>query len=295
MKSYNFGSLDGVGIDLICNVFGKMLSAEMERVGHFKFNNYEWCVGVNVVRRINDINRRFPLPIETGPNSILGIDVIKSYAVEPNAIVLRIKPIEERALDRLKNKLNNVYGDSLDALRYATEAAKFLNFGIEKKEDNIMPTNYYTFTGAGNLYFRFKEEIKDVIFNNPATIILWSDGTKTVVKCEGENYDPEKGLAMAIAKYYLGTNKSKSDYYDIFNKWLPKEPVVEESKNDINYVSIEPNNPITHYETVKEFAKKAGASESTIRKNIRDGKFPGAFKQDGLWLIPCKGSLKYDN
>ena len=44
-------------------------------------------------------------------------------------------------------------------------------------------------------------EIKKVIFKDPATIMLWSDGTKTVVKC-GENdvYDPEKGLAMAIAK-----------------------------------------------------------------------------------------------
>ena len=30
-------------------------------------------------------------------------------------------------------------------------------------------------------------EIKDVIFNEPATIIIWKDGTKTVVKCqEGE-------------------------------------------------------------------------------------------------------------
>ena len=30
-----------------------------------------------------------------------------------------------------------------------------------------------------------KEKIKKVIFNDPATIILWSDNTKTVVKWYG--------------------------------------------------------------------------------------------------------------
>lgn len=69
-----------------------------------------------------------------------------------------------------------------------------------------------------------RTKIKNVIFNDPATIVFWSDGTKTVVKC-GENdiYDPEKGLAMAIAKKYLGTNKSHSNYMDEFKKWLPKD------------------------------------------------------------------------
>lgn len=67
-----------------------------------------------------------------------------------------------------------------------------------------------------------RAKIKNVIFNDPATIVFWSDGTKTVVKC-GENdiYDPEKGLAMAVAKKFLGTNKSHSNYMDVFKKWLP--------------------------------------------------------------------------
>lgn len=66
-------------------------------------------------------------------------------------------------------------------------------------------------------------KIKKVIFDGPATIVLWKDGSKTVVKCRGEEYDPEKGLAMAIAKHFLGTNESKYNYYDVFKKWLPKE------------------------------------------------------------------------
>ena len=62
--------------------------------------------------------------------------------------------------------------------------------------------------------------IKDIIFNPPATIIFWSDGTKTVVKADGENYDPEKGIAMAISKKLMGNNKY--EYYHTFLHWLKK-------------------------------------------------------------------------
>ena len=68
-----------------------------------------------------------------------------------------------------------------------------------------------------------KDRIKNVIFNNPATIVFWGDGTKTVVKCEDTHFDPEKGLAMAIAKHFMGTNKSKSNYYDVFDEYVSKE------------------------------------------------------------------------
>ena len=76
-------------------------------------------------------------------------------------------------------------------------------------------------------------EIKKVIFNEPATVVLWADGTKTVVKTqEGEDFDPEKGLAMAIAKKAMG---NQGNYYEVFKKWcypwyeqMGKEPVVDE-------------------------------------------------------------------
>lgn len=63
--------------------------------------------------------------------------------------------------------------------------------------------------------------IKNVIFNDPATIVFWADGTKTVVKCqEGDVYDPEKGMAMAISKKALG---NQGNYCEVFKKWLPEE------------------------------------------------------------------------
>lgn len=68
------------------------------------------------------------------------------------------------------------------------------------------------------------DKIKNVIFNNPATIVFWADGTKTVVKCEHEKFDPEKGLAMAIVKKVMADNHSY--YNEIFKKWLPKEEPV---------------------------------------------------------------------
>lgn len=62
--------------------------------------------------------------------------------------------------------------------------------------------------------------IKDVIFNPPATIVLWADGTKTVVKAQGlDGFDPEKGLAMAISKKALG---NKGNYYNTFGKYIEK-------------------------------------------------------------------------
>ena len=65
--------------------------------------------------------------------------------------------------------------------------------------------------------------IKKAIFNDPATIVIWSDKSKTVVKCqEGDTYNPELGLAMCIAKKYFG---NKSNFNNVFKKWIPKENI----------------------------------------------------------------------
>lgn len=67
-------------------------------------------------------------------------------------------------------------------------------------------------------------EIERVIFAEPATIVFWADGVKTVVKCQdGDVYDPELGLAMAISKRAMGNT---GNYNNVFKKWLPKsEPI----------------------------------------------------------------------
>ena len=65
-------------------------------------------------------------------------------------------------------------------------------------------------------------KIDHVIFNAPATIVFWKDDTKTVVKANnGEPYDPEKGLAIAMIKKALG---NKGNYYNTLRDALDKNP-----------------------------------------------------------------------
>lgn len=43
-------------------------------------------------------------------------------------------------------------------------------------------------------------EIEKIIYNDPATIVIFKDGEKVVVKAHDEDFDKEKGVAMAIIK-----------------------------------------------------------------------------------------------
>lgn len=89
--------------------------------------------------------------------------------------------------------------------------------------DSIYKINCY-----GKMFVR-QPKIKKVIFNDPATIVYWEDRTKTVVKCEKEKYDPEKGLAMAIAKKAMGNN---GNYFEVFKKWIGEDKLFPERKKE---------------------------------------------------------------
>lgn len=78
-----------------------------------------------------------------------------------------------------------------------------------------------------------KYGIERVISNAPATIIMWWDGSKTVVKCQNdEPYDLEKGIALCFMKKKLG---NKSNFNNVFT--LIKESLgIKEDKVDISFV-----------------------------------------------------------
>lgn len=83
--------------------------------------------------------------------------------------------------------------------------------------------------------------IKEVIFNNPATVVKWDDGTQTVVYCQdnyeevvktvngkkvkvrkpkkSDGFNPEIGLAMAIVKKHFG---NRGNYNNVFHKYIPE-------------------------------------------------------------------------
>jgi hypothetical protein len=85
------------------------------------------------------------------------------------------------------------------------------------QEMNQPPAAYIAMTEALKSFGVPK--IRNVIFNRPLTIVVWADGTKTFVKAVYDEFDPEKGLAMAIAKKALG---NKYSYFDVIKKWVDK-------------------------------------------------------------------------
>lgn len=146
---------------------------------------------------------------------------------------------EHNALYIMKHCENAVKNDSAKSLKMLELVNELLSnrVSIETvlsvitkiKEMDFMPTRYGSlFNGVFELSMERdrreslfdKESIKKVIFKDPATIVLWKDGTKTVVKCQkkkGDTYNPELGLAMCIIKKMCG---NKGNYNDVFNKWL---------------------------------------------------------------------------
>ena len=116
----------------------------------------------------------------------------------------------------LRNDVDATYDCYIKWFDKSTSANKEMT-----ERSNYMPTD-------------IRRLIKNVKFNPPATIVFWTDNTKTVVKCKGEDYDPEKGLAMCICKKVLG---DKGNYYEVFKKLLPKE---EETESNLPKIAFKP-------------------------------------------------------
>lgn len=58
-----------------------------------------------------------------------------------------------------------------------------------------------------------------IIFNDPATIVFWKDGTKTVVKCQkGQTFNPYFGFCAAMAKKLYGSNSMLNRIVDTYYK-----------------------------------------------------------------------------
>lgn len=90
---------------------------------------------------------------------------------------------------------------------------------IKIKLDGIIEQYSSMESGVSNIPFDMMYE--KVIFNEPATIVIWKDGSKTVVKCQkNDEYDPEKGLALCFMKKALG---NKENFNNILKKELPLE------------------------------------------------------------------------
>ena len=107
-----------------------------------------------------------------------------------------------------KEKKSKHSGDQIMASLYAESLIPRIAY------NEITKKNGYASPDVSTVY------ITNVIFNEPATVVCWSDNTKTIVKAIDEPFDEEKGLAMAIAKKALG---NRGNYYNHIKKWIDKE------------------------------------------------------------------------
>lgn len=122
--------------------------------------------------------------------------------------------------------------------------------------------------------------VEKVIFNPPATIVIWSDKVKTIVKItEGDNFDPEKGLAMAISKRVFGNS---GNYYNLFKKFISEDTYIYEDLAN----EYRADERLTFRETLQErltdmkmtnveFSELIGVTEHTVDKYLNGRSFPG--------------------
>lgn len=118
---------------------------------------------------------------------------------------------------------NEVYGAEIDRLNSRILRQYHLPTGLCK------PNVVACIREEKNMNYDIRSNIKDVIFSYPATIILWKDGTKTIVKAgKDEKYDPEKGFAMAVCKKMFG---NEGNYYEVFKEYVPVTYYIADKKD----------------------------------------------------------------
>ena len=75
--------------------------------------------------------------------------------------------------------------------------------------------------------------ITKVIHNNPATIVFWNDGTKTVARIQdGEAYEPTTGLMVCVLKKLIGNDQTQK----LLNDWADCEMVMSGPYPTFEYI-----------------------------------------------------------
>lgn len=153
-------------------------------------------------------------------------------------------PLLKRQAQIMMNSIYGAHGDVEPAKRITDQLIR--NGYFDKPEDTLLHYIQNDVQATIDLYhmrkaaerdgMNKKPEIKDIIWNGPATIVFWKDGDKTVVKCaDCDVMDYEKGLAMAICKKIYGNGYWKN----IFKRYLyddgpmlpePPEPLSPEGQ-----------------------------------------------------------------
>ena len=69
--------------------------------------------------------------------------------------------------------------------------------------------------------------ITKVIYNDPATVVFWSDGKKTTAKCDkADTYNKEVGLMLCVMKRMVGGEQVAM----LFKDWVTEDKVIDLKK-----------------------------------------------------------------
>lgn len=146
---------------------------------------------------------------------------------------------------KLRSAFNNSDRDMADAM-----AQGFIDYVSKPRGRN---SGRYPWVNSSGIKFQGKyyktnglPVPKKVIFNGPATIVLWTDNTKTVVKkSEDEPDDREKALMYCVFKKFLDDKKRDMDkYLKLFYKVL-EEDKKDETKEETNSSKLRRKKPGT--------------------------------------------------
>ena len=184
------------------------------------------------------------------PSNVLIIDKLHYGVISPMAEVYRIK--EYHGKEQEKTPLKEL----LEKYESDTHRHNFLTYGgvpydkmpkdaLHYSEADVR--NTVTFLELCQEYQRVSfPSVKKVIFNDPATIVIWGDDSKTVVKCQnGEKFDKEKGLALCYMKKACG---NKSNFNNVFKEWIkPKVTTFYDEKHpELGIQDIPPKNKMEY-------------------------------------------------
>lgn len=114
-----------------------------------------------------------------------------------------------------------MYFGGYDPLATSLDATVYITPAMLKKILGNTPIRFHPTDKIGTDKLGIGISIKDVRFSPPATIVFWSDNTKTVVKAQnGEPFDAEKGLMACIIKRITGNT---GRYNELFKKYIKED------------------------------------------------------------------------
>ncbi len=134
---------------------------------------------------------------------------------------------------------NATYGDnhSIFEVPYVRKYLEKRNIPEGMKKMSFAELETYapalpTFTAHKTKTMHYFPYAQKIIFSGRATIVLWANGTKTVVKCmDGDVYDPEKAVLMAYLEKILGgKSPAKRFLKGCLKDYTPQEGVANDAE-----------------------------------------------------------------